>query len=88
VRICGKRPPSNVFIELRHELEKYDRAHTLAKSSNESLREAVDTRVKNLRILMKPLAELARHIPSPQAIGMDQETDHVLQTGSLIYNSF
>ena len=66
----GKKSPSNVFVELHHEIEKYEKAHTLAQSSNAALREAVEAHVKNLRILMAPLPELAKHIPSPSGEGM------------------
>ncbi|XP_035708755.1 tyrosine-protein phosphatase non-receptor type 23 isoform X2 [Folsomia candida] len=59
-----KRPPSNVWLELNREVQKYRSAHSVASETNQTLHEALSKHVGNLQILMKPFNEVIQHIPS------------------------
>ncbi|XP_050667403.1 tyrosine-protein phosphatase non-receptor type 23 isoform X2 [Leptidea sinapis] len=71
----GPRPPSLVQTELARELHKYGEAHARTSDSNLVLHKACALHLANLRLLARPLQELAAHIPGLDHVeGLDRST--------------
>lgn len=82
--LMGKRPPSIIATDLSREAAKYREAHNKANDSNQNLHKAMTAHVANLKILMQPLRELQKQIPSVELPNSNIDETSVREIDSLV----
>ncbi|KAK2708882.1 tyrosine-protein phosphatase non-receptor type 23-like isoform X2 [Artemia franciscana] len=83
-KAIGKRPPSMVLAEIRHEMEKYRNAHKKASVSNDLLHKASAAQIANLKILSQPLDEIEEQLPSLGRLRNTPHEMHMMEMNRLV----
>ncbi|XP_036226729.2 tyrosine-protein phosphatase non-receptor type 23 isoform X3 [Bactrocera oleae] len=78
-----QRTPNPHITELTREFQKYTEAHSRAGESNDTLRNAMELHVNNLKILSRPLNEIQQSVPKLSA---ELNTTEVFKDVKLILN--
>lgn len=83
-KIIGvQRTPNPHITELTREFQKYTEAHARAGESNDTLRNAMELHVNNLKILSRPLNEIQQSVPKLSA---ELNTTELFKDVKLILN--
>ncbi|XP_050334866.1 tyrosine-protein phosphatase non-receptor type 23 [Bactrocera neohumeralis] len=78
-----QRTPNPHITELTREFQKYTEAHARAGESNDTLRNAMELHVNNLKILSRPLNEIQQSVPKLSA---ELNTTELFKDVKLILN--